>query len=154
MSSIQFSLSVVFNFCDPCPAACHASLSITNSQSLLKLMSIELMMPSNQLILCHPLLMLSMFSIIRLFSNESVLCKRSPDHWYFSFSISASSVYSGQIYFTLLAVQETLQSLHQHHILNTSILPCSAVFTLQMSHPYMTAGKTIALTRWIFEYAL
>ena len=127
MSSIQFSLSVVFNFCDPCPAACHASLSITNSQSLLKLMSIELMMPSNQLILCHPLLMLSMFSIIRLFSNESVLCKRSPDHWYFSFSISASSVYSGQIYFTLLcSPRDSPESSPTPHfkLINSSVLSC------------------------------
>ena len=132
-----------------------ASLSITNSQSLLKLMSDELLMPSNHLILCHPLLLPSVFSSIRLFSNESVLCIRWPKCWSFSYSISPSNEYSGLIFFRmdwfdLLAVQGTLKSLLQHHSSKASILRCSAFFTLQLSHPYMTTGKTITLTRWTF----
>ena len=133
-----------------------ASLSITNSQSLPKLMSIELVMPSNNLILCHPLLLLpSIFPSIRIFSNESVLHIKWPKYRSFSFSISPSNEYSGLISFRmdwldLLAVQGTLKSLLQHHSSKASILPCSAFFTVLHSHPYMTTGKTIALTRRTF----
>ena len=133
-------------------AACHASLSITNSQSLLKLMSIELVMPSNHLVLCHPLLLLpSIFRSTRVFSTESALPIRWPKSW--SFSISPSNDYSGLISFRmdcldLLAVQGTLKSLHQHHSSKASILLRSAFFMVQLSHPYMTMGKTIALTIW------
>ena len=129
------------------------SLSITNSWSLLKLMSIKSVMPSNHLILCRPLLFPpSIFPSIRVFSNESVLHVRWPKHWSFSFSISPSNEYSGLISFRmdwldLLAVQGTLKSLLQHHSLKASILHCSAFFTLQLAHPYMTIGKTIVLTR-------
>ena len=126
---------------------------ITNSWSLLRLTSIELVMPSNHLIHCHPLLLPSIFPSIRVFSNESALSIRWPKYWSFSFSISPSNEYSGWIYFRidwldLLAVQETLKSLLQHHSSKASILQCSAFFTVQISHPYMTTGKTIALTRW------
>ena len=137
-------------------AACQASLSITNSWSLLKRMSIKLVMPSNHLILCHPLLLLpSIFPSIRVFSNESVLCIRRPKYWSFSFSISPSNEYSGLTFFRvdwfdLLAVQGTLKSLLQHHHLKALILWRSAFFMVQLSHPYMTTGKTIALTRWTF----
>ena len=143
-------------FATPWTAAGQASLSITISQSLLKLMSIVSVMPSNHLILCHPLLLLpSIFPRIRVFSNESVLCIRWPKYWSFSFSISPSSEYSGLISFRmdwldLLAVQGTLKSLLQHHSWKASILQCSAFFIVQLSHPYMTTGKTIALTRQIF----
>ena len=120
-------------------------------------MSIESVMPSNHLILCRrPLLLLpSMFPRIRLFSNESLLCIRSPKYWSFSFSISPSNEYSGLISFRmdwldLLAVQGTLKSLLQHHSFKASILQLSAFFIVQLSHPYMTTGKTIALTRWTF----
>ena len=139
----------------PWTAACQASLSITNSQSLLKLMSTELVMPSNHLILCHPLLLLpSMFPSIRIFSNESVLCIRWPKYWSFSFSIGPSNEYSGLISFRMdwldrLAVQGTLKSLLQHHSSKALILWCSAFFMAQLSHPHATTGKTIALTRWI-----
>ena len=132
-----------------------ASLSITNSWSLLKLMSIESVTPSNQLILCHPLLLLpSVFPSIRVFSSESVLHIRWPKYWSFSFSISPASEYSGLIvfrinWFDLLAVQGTLNSLLQHHSTKASIQH-SAFFMVQFSHPYMTTGKTIALTRWTF----
>ena len=117
-------------------------------------MSIESVMSSNHLILCHPLLLSpSIFPSIRVFSSESVLHIRSPKYWSFSFSISPSNKYSGLIswrtdWFDLLAVQETLKSLPQHHSSKASILQCSTFFTVQLSHPYMTAGKTIALTRW------
>ena len=127
---------------------------VTNSRSLLKLMSIELVMPSNHLILCHPLLLLpSIFPNIRVFSNESVLCIRWPKYW--RFSISPSNEYSGLISFRmdwldLLAVQGTLKGLLQHHHSKASILLCSAFFIVQLSHPYMTTGKTIPLTRWTF----
>ena len=127
-SSVQFSRSVVSNSETPWTAACQASLSITNSQSLLKLMSIELVMPSNHLILCHPLFLLpSIFPRIRLYSNESVLHIRWPKCWSFSFSISPSSEYSGLISFRmdwldLLAIQGTLKSLLQHHSSKASIL--------------------------------
>ena len=140
----------------PSTAACQASLSITNSRSLLKLMPIEWVMPSNHLIFCHPLLLpSSIFPRIRVFSNESVLLIRWPKYWSFSFSISPSNVYSGLISFRmdwldLLAVQETLKSLLQHHSLKASILWHSAFCMVQLSHPYMTTGKTIALTRWAF----
>ena len=137
-------------------AACQASLSITNSQSLLKLMSIELMMPSSHLILCRPLLLLpSIFPSIRVFSNESALHIRWPKYWSFSFSISPSSENSGLISFgmdwlDLLAVQGTLKCLLQHHSSKTSILQHSAFFIVQLSHQCMTNRKTIALTRWTF----
>src|SRR5574340_1148631 len=126
------------------------------SQSLLKLMSFESMMPSNHLILCHPLLLLpSIFPSIRVFSNELALHIRWPKYWSFSFSISPSNAYSRLIFFRiswfdLLAVQGTLKSLLQHHSLEASVLRCSAFFTVQLSHPYMTTGKTIALTRRTF----
>ena len=132
------------------------SLSITNSRSLLKLMSIKSVMPSNHLILCHPLLLLpSIFPSIRVFSNESVLRIRWPKHWSFSFSISPSNEYSELISFRidwlyLLVVQGTLKSLLQHHNSKASVLQCSAFFIVQFSHPYMTMGKNIALTRQIF----
>ena len=131
---VQFSHSVMMTLCDPMTAARQASLSITNSQSLLKLMSIEAVMPSNHLILCHPLLLLpSIFPSIRVFSNESVLHIRWPKYWDFSFSISPSNEYSGLISFTmdwfnLLAVQGTLKSLLQHHSSKASILWHSAFF--------------------------
>ena len=136
--------------------ASQASLSTTNSWSLLKLMSIESVMPSNHLILCHPLLLLSsIIPSIRVFSNVSVLCIRWQKYWSFSFSISLSNEYSGLISFRmdwldLLAVQGTLKSLLQHHSSKASILWHSAFFIVQFSHPHMTTGKTIALTRWIF----
>ena len=138
------------------PHGLQASLSITNSQSLLKLMSIKSMMPSNYLILCLPLLLLpSIFPRIRVFSSESVLRIRWPKYWSFSFSISLSNEYSGLIsfkidWFDLLAVQGTLKSLLQHHNSKASILRCSAFFMVQLSHPYMTTGKTIPLTRQTF----
>ena len=154
ISSVQ-SLSHVWLFVTPGTAARQASLSITNSQSLLKLMSIESVMPSNHLILCCPLLPPSIFPSIRVFSNESVLRIRWPKDWSFSFSISPSSEYLGLIsfrmdWFDLLVVQGTLKSLLQHHSSKTSILWCSAFFIIQLSHPFMTTGKTIALTRWTF----
>ena len=129
-----------------------ASLSIKNSQNLLKLMCIESVMPSNHFILCHPLLLLSVFPSIMVFSSESVLHIRWPKYWSFSFSICPSSEYSGLISFMidwldLLAVQGTLKSLLQHHSSKASILQHSAFFRVQLSHPYMTTGKTIDLTR-------
>ena len=153
--SVQ-SLSCVRLFTTPWTSACQASLSITNSQSLLKFMSIESVMPSNHLILCCPLLLLpSIFPSIRVFSNESVLCIRWPKDWSFSFSISPFIEYSGLISFRfdwvdLLAVQGTLRSLLQHHSSKASILWHSAFFMVQLSHPYMTTVKTIALTRQTF----
>ena len=123
---------------------------------LLKIMSIEMVMPSTHLVLCHPLLLLpSVFLSIRVFSNESALCIRWPKYWSLSFSISPSNEYSGWIsfridWFDLFAVQWTLKSLLQHHSSKASILLCSAFFMVQFSHPYMTTGKTIALTRWTF----
>ena len=153
--SVQL-LSCVRLFVIPWTAANQASLSITNSQSLLKLMSIALVMLSNHLILCCPLLLPpSIFPSIRVFSNESVLCIRWPKYWSFSFSISPSNEYSGLISFSmdwldLLAVQGTLKSLLQHHSSKASILQHSAFFIVQLSHPYLTTGKTIALTRWAF----
>ena len=154
-SSVQ-SLSHGQLFVTPWTAACQAYLSITNSQSLLKLMSIESVMPYNHLILFHPLLLLpSICPSIRVFSNESALCIRWPKYWSFTFSISHSNKHSGLMYFRmdwldLLAVQGTLKSLLQHHSSKASILWHSAFFTVQLSHPYMTTGKTIGLTRWTF----
>jgi len=149
--SVQ-SLSRVRLIVTPWTAGRQSYLSIKNSQSLLKFMSIESVMPSNHLILCCPLLLLpSIFPSIRVFSNESVLCIRWPKYWSFSFSISPSSEYSGLISFRmdwldLLAVQEILKNLLQHHSSKASILWCSAFFMVLLSHPYMTTGKTIALT--------
>ena len=143
-------------FVTPWTAACQASLSLTNSWSLLRLTSIELVMPSNHLILCHSLLLLpSIFPSIRVFSNESVLCIRWPKYWSFSFSISPSNEYSGLIsfridWFDFLAVQGTLKSLLQHHSSEALILQHSAFFIVQLSHSYMTNGKSIALTRQTF----
>ena len=139
----------------PRTAAHQASLSITNSRSEPNPMSIESVMPSNHLILCRPLLLLSsIFPSIRVFSNESVLHIRWPKYWNFSFSISPSHEYTGLIFMMewldLFAVQGTLKSLLQHHISKASILHWSAFFIVQLSHPYMTTGKTIALTKWIF----
>ena len=137
-------------------AAHQASLSITKYRSLLKLMSIESVMPSSHLILCHPLFLLpSIFPSIKVFSDKSVLHIRWPKYWNFSFSISPSNKYSGLIsyrmgWLNLLAVQGTLKSLLQHHSSKASILQCSAFFIAQLSHPYMTTGKTIALTRQTF----
>ena len=146
------SLSHIQFFVTPWTVARQASLSITNSQSLLKLMSIELVMPSNHLILCRPLLLPpSIFPSIRVFSNESPLRSKWPKYWNFNFSISPSSEHPGLISFRmdwldLLAVQGTLKSLLQHHSSKTSILQDLAFFIVQLSHPYMTTGKTIALT--------
>ena len=147
MGSPVQSLSPVRLFVTPRTAACQASLSITNSQSLCKLTSIESVMPSNHLILCRPLLLLpSIFPSIRVFSNESVLHIRWPKYWSFSFSISPSNEYSGLISFRmdwldLLAVQGTLKSLFQCHSSKASILWHSAFFTVQLSYPYMTTEK-------------
>ena len=140
----------------PWPAARQASLSITNYWSLLKLMPIELEMPSNHFILGHPLLLLpSILPSNRIFSNESVLHIRWPKYWSYSFNISPSNKYSGLSSFRmdwldLLAVQGTLKSLLQHHSSKASILWCSAILIVQLSHPYMTTGRTIDLTRWTF----
>ena len=154
-SSVQ-SLSHVQIFVTPWTAACQASLPITKSQSLLKFMSITSVMLSNCLVLCHPLLLLpSIFPSIRVFSNESVLHIWCPKYWSFSFNISPSSEYSGLIslridWFDLLAIQGILKSLLQHHSSKAFILWRSALLIVQLSHPYMTTGKTIALTRWTF----
>ena len=140
----------------PWTVACQASLSITSSWSLLKLMSMKSVMPFNHLILCHPLLLLpSVFPSIRIFSTESVLHIRWPKYWSFSFSTSLSNEYSGLIYFRidwfdLLSLQGTLKSLLQHHSSRVSVVWCSALLMVQLSHPYMTTGKTIVLTRWTF----
>jgi len=154
ISSLQ-SLSHVRLFATLWTSAHQASLSITNSQSLLILMSIMSVMPSNHLILCHPLLILPLiFPSIRIYSNESVLNIRWWKYWSFSFSINPSNEYSGLISFRIdwfdLAVQGTIKSLLQHHSSKASILQCSAFFIVQISHPYMTTGKTIVLTRWTF----
>ena len=154
-SSVQ-SLSRVQLFATPSTRACQASVSNTNSWSSPKPMSIELVMPSNRLILCRPFFFLpSIFPSNRVFSNESALHIRWPKYWSLSFSISPSNEYPGLIYFRmdwldLLAVQGTLKSLLQHHSSKASILLYSAFFIVQISHPYMTTGKTIALTRWTF----
>ena len=155
-SSIQFSHSVMSNSETPWTAARQASLSITNSQSSPKLMSIQSVMPSNHLILCCPLFLLpSVFPSIRVFSNESALRIRWPKYQSFSFNISPSDEHLGLISFRmnwldLPAVQGTLKSLLQHHSSKASILQHSAFFIVQLSHPSMTIGKTIALTRWTF----
>ena len=155
-SSVQFSRSVVSDSVAPWIAAHQASLSITNYRSLLKLMSIELVMLSSHLILCRPLLLPpSIFPSIRVFSNESALRIRWPKYRSFSFSIGPSNEHPGLIsssvdWLDLLAVQGTLRSLLQHHSSKASILQHSAFFIVQLSHPYMTTGKTIALTRWTF----
>ena len=151
-STVQFSCSVMSDSETPRAAVHQASLSNTNSWSLLKLMSIQSVMPSNHLILCHPLLLQpSIFPSIRVFSNDSAICIRWPKYWSFSFSISPSNEYSGLIslrmdWLDLLAVQGLLQ----HHRSKASILQHSAFFTVQLSHSYMTTGKTIALTRQTF----
>ena len=153
VSSVQ-SLSHVQLFVTPWTAACQATLSFTNSWSLLKLISFETMVPSNHLILCHPLLFLpSVFPSIKVFSNKSALCIRWPKYWSFSFSISPSNEYSGLIslridWLDLLVVQGTLKSLLQHHSSKASIIQYSAFFMVQLSYSYLTTGKTIALTRW------
>ena len=155
LSSVQ-SLSRVQLFVTPCTAAHQASLFFTISQSFLKLMSIETMIPSNHLILCYPLLLPpSILPSIRVFSNESVFHIRWPKYWSFSFSISPPNEYSGLIFFRMdwldiLAVPGTLKSLLQHHSSKASVLQHSAFCMVQLSHPYMTTGKTIALTRWTF----
>ena len=154
-NSVQ-SLSRVRLFATPWIAAHQASLSITNSWSSLRLTSVELVMPSSHLILCRPLLLLPPIPpSIRVFYNESTLHMRWPKYWSFSFSIIPSKEHPGLISFRMdwldfLAVQGTLKSLHQHNSSNTSILRRSDFFTVQLSHPYMTTGKTIALTRWTF----
>ena len=150
------SLSRVRLFATPWITAHQASLSITNSRSSLRLTSIESVMPSSHLILCHPLLLLPpIFPSIKVFSNESTLRMRWPKDWSFSFGIISSKEIPGLISFrmdwlNLLAVQGTLKSLLQHHSSKASVLRCSAFYTVQLSHPYMTTGKTIALTRWTF----
>ena len=154
-SSVQ-SLSHIQLSVTPWTAECQASLPITNSGSLLKLTSIKLVIPPNHLILCHPLLLPpSIFPSIRVFSNESDLRIRWPKYWSFSFNISPSNEHPGLISFrmdwlNLLAVQGTLKSLLQHHSSKASILQCSAFFIVQLSHRYMTIGKTKALTRQTF----
>ena len=154
-SSVQ-SLSHVRLFQTPWTVARPASLSITNSQTLSKLICIKSVMPFNCLILCRPLLLLPQIPpSIRVFSNESALCIRWPKYWSFSFNISPSNEYSVLMsfrmdWFDLLAVQGTLKNLLQHHSSKASIFQCSAFFTIQLSHPHMTTGKTIALTRWTF----
>ena len=154
-SSVQL-VSHVWPFATPWTAAHQASLSITNSQSLFKLMSISLVMPSNHLIICHPLLLPPLiFPSIRVFSHESALHSRRPKYWSFSFSISPSNDYSELISFRMdwldrLAVRGTLKSVLQHHSSKASILRCSAFVIVQLSHPYKTTGKTTALTRWTF----
>ena len=153
--SVQ-SLSHVWHLATPWTTARQASLSITNSWSLPKLISIESVMPSNHLILCRPLLLLpSISASIRVFANESNLRMRWPKYWSFSFSISPSKDHPGLISFRmdwldLLAVQGTLKSLLQHHSSKALVLSCSAFFIVQLSHPYMTTGKTLALTKWTF----
>ena len=143
LSYLLLSCSVLSDSATPWTAARQASLSFTISRSLLKLMSIESVMPSNHLVLCHPLLLPSVFPRIRVFSSESAVCIRWPKYW--SFSISPSNEYSGLIpfridWFGLLAVQGTLKSLLQHHISKASVLQFSAFFMVQLSHPYMTTG--------------
>jgi len=155
-SSVQFSCSVMSDSATPWISVHQASLFITNSRSSLKLTSIESVIPSSHLILCRPLLFMPpMPPIKRVFSNESTLSMRWPKYWSFSFSISPSNEHPGLISFRidwldLLAVQGTLKSLLQHHSSKASNLWHSAFFTVQLSHPYMTTGKTIALNRWTF----
>ena len=155
----QFSwvqlVSHVWLFSTPWTTIYQAFLPVADSGSLLKLMFIKSVMPYNHLILCHPLLLPSIFPSIRVFSSESVVYIRWPKYWIFSFSISPSNEYSGLISFRidwldLLAVQGTLRSLLQHHSSKALILPCSAFFMIQLLHPYMTTGKIIVLTTWTF----
>ena len=156
--SVQFSpvARLCLTLCDPWTAAHQASLSITNSWSSLRPMSIELVMPSNHLIICHSLLLLpSIFPSIRVLTNESVLRIRWPKGWSFRFSITPSNEYSGLTslrmdWLDLHELRRTLNSLLQRHSSEASILCCSAFFIVQLSHPYMTTGKTIALNRWTF----
>ena len=153
-SSVQ-SLSHVRLFATPWTAVHQGSLSIMKLLEFAQLMSIESLMPFNLLILCHPLLLPSVFLSTRIFSNESVLCIRWPKYWSFSFSISPSNEYLGLIsfridWFDLLAVQGTLNNLIQYHSSKASLLWCSAFFIVQLSYPYMIIGKNIALTRWTF----
>ena len=149
-------LSHVQIIATPWTTAHQAYLSITNSRGLINLMSVETVIPFSHLILCRPLLLQpSIFLSIRVFSSESTPCMRWPKYWSFSFSISPSNEHPGLIslrmdWLDLLAVQGTLKSLLQHHSSKASILQCSAFFTVQLSHPYMTTGKTIDLTRWTF----
>ena len=155
MSSVHFSRLSCITFATPWSIARQASLSTANSRSLLILMPIESVMPSSHLILCHPLLLLPIIPpSIRVFFNESTLRMRWPKYWSFSFNISPSNEHAGLIFrmdwLDLLAVQGTLKSLLQHHSSKASIFRCSAFFTVQLSHPYMTTGKTIALTRRTF----
>ena len=156
LKDILFQFSSVTQSCPTfCKPMDHSTphLPVYDSQSLLKLISVESVMPSNHLIPCHPLLLLpSIFPSIRVFSNESALCIRQTKYWSFSFNFSASNEHSGLISFRmdwldLLTVQGTLKSLHQHHSSRSYILRCSAFFIVQLSHPYMTTGKTISLTR-------
>ena len=154
ISSVQL-LSHVWLFATPWTTASQASLSITSSQNLLKLISTESARPSNHLSPCHPLLLLpSIFHSIRGFSSESALCIRWPQYWSFSFNISLSNEHPWLISFRMdwldLVVQGSLKSLLQHHSSKGSIIWCSAFFIVQLSHPYMTTGKTISLTRWTF----
>ena len=153
-SSVQ-SLSRVFLFANPWIAARQASLSITNFQSSLRFMYIESVMPFSHLIICHPLLLTPLPTRIRIFSNASTLTMRWPKFWSFSFSISPSNEHPGLISFRMdwldfLAIQGTLRSLLQHHSSKASILRCTAFYTIQLSHSYMTTGKTIALTKQTF----
>jgi len=153
--SVSSVSQLCLTLCDPMDCSTPGLPVHHNSQSLLKLMFIESVMPSNHLILCRPLLLLpSIFPSIRVFSNELVHCIRWPKYWSFSFSIGPSNEYSGLITFSIdwfdLAVQGTLKSLLQYHSSKGSVLRCSAFFMVQLSHPYMTTGKTIAMTRWAF----
>ena len=160
MYSDNFSFVVVqsvscLTLCDPIDCSQPGFPVLHRLPELVKLMSIESVMPSNHLIVCHPLLLPLIFPSIRVFSNESVLCIRWPKHWSFSFSIIPSKEIPGLISFRMdwldiHAVQGSLKSLLQHHSSKASILRCLAFFTVQLSHPYMTTGKTIALTRWTF----
>ena len=139
----------------PWTAACQPSLSVTSSRTLLKLMTMESVMPSNHFILCRPLLLPSVFPNIRVFSSESALHIRCPKYWSFSFNISPSNEHPGLISFRMdwldvLVAQGTVKSLLQHHSSKAAILRCSGFFMIQLSHPYVTTGKTIALTRWTF----
>ena len=153
---VLFKHSVVPSLCNPWTAASQDSLSITNSQNLLKLMSIESVIPSNHFILCHPLLLLpSIFPSTRVFSNESALRIRWPKYWSCSFNISPSNEHPGLTSFRmdlldLLAVQGMLKSLLQRHNSKASILWCLAFFIVQLSHSYITTGKPTDLTRWTF----
>ena len=153
--SVSSVSQLCLTLCDPMDCSTPGLPVHHNSQSLLKLMFIESVMPSNHLILCRPLLLLpSIFPSIRVFSNELVHCIRWPKYWSFSFSISPSNEYSGLIYFSIdwfdLAVQGTLKNLLQYHSSKGSVLRCSAFLMVQLSHPYMTTGKTVAMTRWAF----